>query len=34
MKTAWEEGGKKKQVTAPLSLIISAFATCATCARR
>ena len=28
MKTAWEEGGKKKQVTAPLSLIISAFATC------
>ncbi|MBK7134686.1 MAG: phosphoribosylformylglycinamidine synthase [Rhodocyclales bacterium] len=29
MKTAWEEGGKKKQVTAPLSLIISAFATCA-----
>jgi len=29
MKTAWEEGGAKKQVTAPLSLIISAFATCA-----
>jgi len=29
MKTAWEEGGKKKQVTAPLSLIISAFAVCA-----
>ncbi|MBE7422666.1 MAG: phosphoribosylformylglycinamidine synthase [Zoogloeaceae bacterium] len=28
MKTAWEESGKKKQVTAPLSLIISAFATC------
>ncbi|GIK24106.1 MAG: phosphoribosylformylglycinamidine synthase [Betaproteobacteria bacterium] len=29
MKTAWEENGAKKQVTAPLSLIISAFATCA-----
>ena len=29
MKTAWEAGGQKKQVTAPLSLIISAFATCA-----
>jgi phosphoribosylformylglycinamidine synthase len=29
MKTAWEEGGQKKQVTAPLSLIISAFAACA-----
>jgi phosphoribosylformylglycinamidine synthase len=29
MKTAWEDGGVKKQVTAPLSLIISAFATCA-----
>ncbi|MBM3392926.1 MAG: phosphoribosylformylglycinamidine synthase [Betaproteobacteria bacterium] len=29
MKTAWEEGGGKKQVTAPLSLIISAFAACA-----
>jgi phosphoribosylformylglycinamidine synthase len=28
MKTAWEENGAKKQVTAPLSLIISAFATC------
>jgi phosphoribosylformylglycinamidine synthase len=26
MKTAWEEGGEKKTVTAPLSLIISAFA--------
>ncbi|MBI3140394.1 MAG: phosphoribosylformylglycinamidine synthase [Rhodocyclales bacterium] len=26
MKTAWEEQGGKKQVTAPLSLIISAFA--------
>jgi phosphoribosylformylglycinamidine synthase len=26
MRTAWEEGGEKKQVTAPLSLIISAFA--------
>jgi phosphoribosylformylglycinamidine synthase len=29
MKTAWEEGGKRKQVTAPLSLIVSAFAACA-----
>ncbi|MDT3735240.1 MAG: phosphoribosylformylglycinamidine synthase [Denitratisoma sp.] len=29
MKTAWEEAGQKKQVTAPLSLIISAFAACA-----
>ncbi|MBI4990383.1 MAG: phosphoribosylformylglycinamidine synthase [Rhodocyclales bacterium] len=29
MKTAWEESGSKKQVTAPLSLIISAFAACA-----
>ncbi len=28
MKTVWEEGGQKKEVTAPLSLIISAFATC------
>jgi len=28
MKTAWEEDGTKKQVTAPLSLIISAFAAC------
>jgi len=28
MKTAWEEQGAKKQVTAPLSLIISAFAAC------
>ncbi len=28
MKTAWEENGAKKQVTAPLSLIISAFAAC------
>jgi phosphoribosylformylglycinamidine synthase len=26
MRTAWEEGGEKKQVTAPLSLVISAFA--------
>jgi phosphoribosylformylglycinamidine synthase len=34
MKTAWEEGGQKKQVTAPLSLIISAFAPAPTCARR
>ncbi|MBP9654632.1 MAG: phosphoribosylformylglycinamidine synthase [Rhodocyclaceae bacterium] len=29
MKTAWEEAGQKKQVTAPLSLIVSAFAACA-----
>ena len=28
MKTVWEENGAKKQVTAPLSLIISAFAVC------
>lgn len=27
MKTAWEEAGKRKEVTAPLSLIISSFAT-------
>lgn len=27
MKTAWEESGVRKEVTAPLSLIISAFAT-------
>ncbi|GAA4356977.1 phosphoribosylformylglycinamidine synthase [Kangiella marina] len=26
MKTVWEEGGKKKSVTSPLSLIITAFA--------
>jgi phosphoribosylformylglycinamidine synthase len=26
MKTVWEEDGKRKQVTAPLSLIVSAFA--------
>ena len=29
MKTVWEEGGLRKEVTAPLSLIISAFAPCA-----
>ena len=29
MKTAWEDEGNKRQVTAPLSLIISAFAACA-----
>ncbi|MFA7239247.1 MAG: phosphoribosylformylglycinamidine synthase [Sulfuricellaceae bacterium] len=29
MKTVWEEGGEKKSVTAPLSLIVSAFAPCA-----
>ncbi|MBK6631827.1 MAG: phosphoribosylformylglycinamidine synthase [Betaproteobacteria bacterium] len=28
MKTSWEEAGAKRQVTAPLSLIISAFAVC------
>jgi phosphoribosylformylglycinamidine synthase len=28
MKTVWEEGGLRKEVTAPLSLIISAFAPC------
>jgi phosphoribosylformylglycinamidine synthase len=28
MKTVWEEGGQRKEVTAPLSLIISAFAPC------
>jgi phosphoribosylformylglycinamidine synthase len=33
MKTVWEEGGVKKSVTAPLSLIVSAFAPC-TDARR
>ncbi len=27
MKTAWEEAGERKEVTAPLSLIISSFAT-------
>jgi len=26
MKTVWEEGGEKREVTAPLSLIVSAFA--------
>jgi phosphoribosylformylglycinamidine synthase len=29
MKTAWQEDGKNKSVTAPLSLIVSAFAPCA-----
>jgi phosphoribosylformylglycinamidine synthase len=29
MRTRWEEGGKPKQVTAPLSLIVTAFAPCA-----
>ncbi|MDO8932642.1 MAG: phosphoribosylformylglycinamidine synthase, partial [Rhodocyclaceae bacterium] len=33
MRTRWEEGGKAKQVTAPLSLIVTAFAPC-TDARR
>jgi len=28
MRTAWEEGGKVKEVIAPLSLIVSAFAPC------
>jgi phosphoribosylformylglycinamidine synthase len=28
MKTAWDEGGVQRQVTAPLSLIVSAFAPC------
>ncbi|MCE5181697.1 MAG: phosphoribosylformylglycinamidine synthase [Betaproteobacteria bacterium] len=28
MKTVWEENGQKKEVTAPLSLIVSAFAPC------
>jgi len=28
MRTAWEENGKEKEVVAPLSLIISAFAPC------
>ncbi len=28
MRTAWEEGGTKKEVVAPLSLIVSAFAPC------
>ncbi|HYN27134.1 MAG TPA: phosphoribosylformylglycinamidine synthase, partial [Burkholderiales bacterium] len=28
MRTAWEDGGRKKEVVAPLSLIISAFAPC------
>src|SRR5438128_12538915 len=28
MRTAWEEGGKAKEVIAPLSLIVSAFAPC------
>ena len=27
MKTVWEEGGEKKQVTSPVSLVVSAFAT-------
>ena len=29
MKTTWEEAGQKKEVIAPLSLIVSAFAPCA-----
>ncbi len=29
MKTAWRENGAQKQVTAPLSLVVSAFAACA-----
>jgi len=29
MRTRWEDGGKQKQVTAPLSLIVTAFAPCA-----
>ncbi|HKB59343.1 MAG TPA: phosphoribosylformylglycinamidine synthase, partial [Gallionellaceae bacterium] len=29
MRTAWQEGGESKSVTAPLSLIVSAFAPCA-----
>ncbi len=29
MKTAWQEGDEKKTVTAPLSLIVTAFAPCA-----
>jgi phosphoribosylformylglycinamidine synthase len=29
MKTTWEEAGRKKEVVAPLSLIVSAFAPCA-----
>ena len=28
MKVSWEEGGQRKDVTAPLSLIVSAFASC------
>ncbi|MEY2632025.1 MAG: hypothetical protein RIR00_679, partial [Pseudomonadota bacterium] len=26
MRTAWEDGGEKKQVVSPLSLIVTAFA--------
>ena len=29
MRTTWEEAGRKKEVVAPLSLIVSAFAPCA-----
>jgi phosphoribosylformylglycinamidine synthase len=29
MKTTWEEAGRKKEVVAPLSLVVSAFAPCA-----
>src|SRR5205823_12650140 len=28
IRTAWEEGGETKEVVAPLSLIVSAFAPC------
>jgi phosphoribosylformylglycinamidine synthase len=28
MRTGWEEGGRKKEVVAPLSLVVSAFAPC------
>ncbi|MEZ5506405.1 MAG: hypothetical protein R3F38_10670 [Gammaproteobacteria bacterium] len=33
MRTVWQDGEQKKSVTAPLSLIISAFARCWMCAR-
>ena len=34
MRTRWEEDGASEEVTAPLSLIISAFAPVPTCAQR
>jgi phosphoribosylformylglycinamidine synthase len=34
MRTRWADGGTAKQVTAPVSLIVTAFARWTTCAAR